>query len=50
MENPDLIPYNEKYAVGYCIYDPVKSLCKVLDGSEACETNCCTESRFYGIN
>ncbi|CAD8063402.1 unnamed protein product [Paramecium sonneborni] len=50
MENPDFIPYNEKQSVGYCKYNTGTSSCQVLDGSEICDTNCCTENRFIGIN
>ncbi|CAK70332.1 unnamed protein product (macronuclear) [Paramecium tetraurelia] len=50
MENPDYIPSNEKQKVGYCKYNSNNFSCDLLDGNELCETNCCTEGRFNGIN
>ncbi|CAD8057203.1 unnamed protein product [Paramecium primaurelia] len=50
MENPDFIPVNQIKPVGYCKYDSANNNCVVLEGNELCETNCCTESKFNGIN
>ncbi|CAD8063390.1 unnamed protein product [Paramecium sonneborni] len=50
MDNPDHIPYNLKEKVGYCKYSSLTGSCQVLDGKELCETQCCTETRWRGIN